>query len=318
MEFRESRLVGTILGSSTHESGREMNTEQATRIREGKGFIAALDQSGGSTPKALRLYGISESEYSGDDQMFDLIHGMRSRMITSPAFDGRRVLGAILFEGTMDRSIEGQPSASYLWNSKSVVPFLKVDKGLNDESDGVQTMKSMPDLGSLLERAVAHGIFGTKMRSVIKSASPSGIRSVVAQQFEVGRQILAHGLVPIIEPEIDIHSPDKASCERILLDCLVEELAGHTSGEAVMLKLTLPDEDGFYQPLVDHSSVLRVVALSGGYSREEANARLSRNPGVIASFSRALTEGLTVQQSDDEFDSMLDRTIEEIYLASST
>lgn len=295
-----------------------MNTEQATRIREGKGFIAALDQSGGSTPKALRLYGISESEYSGDDQMFDLIHGMRSRMITSPAFDGRRVLGAILFEGTMDRSIEGQPSASYLWNSKSVVPFLKVDKGLNDESDGVQTMKSMPDLGSLLERAVAHGIFGTKMRSVIKSASPSGIRSVVAQQFEVGRQILAHGLVPIIEPEIDIHSPDKASCERILLDCLVEELAGHTSGEAVMLKLTLPDEDGFYQPLVDHSSVLRVVALSGGYSREEANARLSRNPGVIASFSRALTEGLTVQQSDDEFDSMLDRTIEEIYLASST
>lgn len=295
-----------------------MNVEQATRIRTGKGFIAALDQSGGSTPKALRLYGITEDSYSGDAAMFDLIHAMRTRMITSPAFDGRRVLGAILFEGTMDRAIDGQPTASYLWQNKGVVPFLKVDKGLNDEVDGVQTMKSMPELPALLTRAVEHGIFGTKMRSVIKTSSRSGIRSVVAQQFEVGRMILAHGLVPIIEPEIDIHSPNKSACEQILLDALMEELGQHDSGSEVMLKLTLPESDGFYQPAVDHPGVLRVVALSGGYSREEANARLSRNPGVIASFSRALTEGLTVQQSDEEFTATLDRTIEEIYRASAT
>ncbi|MFM8856738.1 MAG: fructose bisphosphate aldolase [Actinomycetota bacterium] len=295
-----------------------MNVEQKTRIREGKGFIAALDQSGGSTPKALRLYGVSEDSYSGESEMFDLIHGMRSRMITSPAFDGRRVLGAILFEGTMERDIQGVPTADFLWTSKKVVPFLKVDKGLNDDSDGVQTMKSMPQLPALLEKAVEYGIFGTKMRSVIKTASASGIRSVVAQQFDIGRQILSHGLVPIIEPEIDIHSADKSACEQILLEEILSELSQHSSGSEVMLKLTLPEQDAFYQPLVDHEGVLRVVALSGGYSREEANSRLSRNPGVIASFSRALTEGLTAQQSDAEFNATLDRTIEEIYQASST
>jgi fructose-bisphosphate aldolase class I len=295
-----------------------MNVEQKKRIRDGKGFIAALDQSGGSTPKALRLYGVSENSYSGESEMFDLIHAMRSRMITSPAFDGRRVLGAILFEGTMERDIEGVPAADFLWNSKKVVPFLKVDKGLDDESDGVQTMKSMPQLSELLDKAVGHRIFGTKMRSVVKTASASGIRSVVAQQFEIGRQILSHGLVPIIEPEIDIHSADKAACEQILLEEILTELSQHSPGSEVMLKLTLPERDGFYQPLVDHESVLRVVALSGGYSRDEANSRLSRNPGVIASFSRALTEGLSAQQSDEEFNSIFDRTIEEIYQASST
>ena len=295
-----------------------MNVEQKTRIRDGKGFIAALDQSGGSTPKALRLYGVSEESYSGESEMFDLIHAMRSRMIKSPAFDGRRVLGAILFEGTMVRDIDGVPAAEFLWTSKKVVPFLKVDQGLNDESDGVQTMKSMPHLSGLLEKAVGYGIFGTKMRSVIKTASVSGIRSVVAQQFDIGRQILSHGLVPIIEPEIDIQSPDKSECEHILLEEVMSELSMHSSGSEVMLKLTLPERDAFYQNLVDHQGVLRVVALSGGYSRGEANARLSRNPGVIASFSRALTEGLSAQQSDDEFNATLDRTIEEIYQASST
>ena len=295
-----------------------MNVEQKTRIRDGKGFIAALDQSGGSTPKALRLYGVSEESYSGESEMFDLIHAMRSRMIKSPAFDGRRVLGAILFEGTMVRDIDGVPAAEFLWTSKKVVPFLKVDQGLNDESDGVQTMKSMPHLSGLLEKAVGYGIFGTKMRSVIKTASVSGIRSVVAQQFDIGRQILSHGLVPIIEPEIDIQSPDKSECEHILLEEIMSELSKHSSGSEVMLKLTLPERDAFYQNLVDHQGVLRVVALAGGYSRGEANARLSRNPGVIASFSRALTEGLSAQQSDDEFNATLDRTIEEIYQASST
>lgn len=295
-----------------------MNSEQKSRLRNGKGFIAALDQSGGSTPKALRLYGIAEDSYSGEEEMFDLMHAMRSRMITSPAFDGRRVLGAILFEGTMDRSIGGRPTSSYLWESKQVVPFLKVDKGLNDEVDGVQTMKDMPGLDSLLDRAVSQGIFGTKMRSVIKSDSATGITRVVAQQFEVGRHILSHGLVPIIEPEIDINSSTKQHCEEILLEKLLAELENQTSGSEVMLKLTLPERDGFYEPLVEHPGVLRVVALSGGYSREEANSRLSRNPGVIASFSRALTEGLTVQQSDDEFNSTLDKTIEEIFQASST
>lgn len=295
-----------------------MNVEQKNRIRDGKGFIAALDQSGGSTPKALTLYGISQDGYSGESEMFDLIHAMRSRMITSPAFDGRRVLGAILFEGTMDREIDGVPTSQFLWNRKQVVPFLKVDKGLNDEDDGVQTMKAMPDLDALLARAVSQGIFGTKMRSVIKSNSTTGIRSVVKQQFEIGRRIQSHGLVPIIEPEIDIHSSSKAECERILQDEIMKELEGHTAETAVMLKLTLPEQDGFYGSLVDHPGVLRVVALSGGYSREEANSRLSRNPGVIASFSRALTEGLTAQQSDEEFNATLDRTIEEIYRASAT
>lgn len=295
-----------------------MNAEQKVRIREGRGFIAALDQSGGSTPKALKLYGISEDTYSGEDQMFDLMHAMRSRMITSKAFSGDRVLGAILFEGTMDRRIEGRPSAEYLWAEKHVVPFLKVDKGLEDERDGVQVMKDMPSLSTLLDKAVANGIFGTKMRSVIKNASKGGIEAVVGQQFEVGNRILDSGLVPIIEPEIDIHSPNKKDCEDLLLAELLRRLDAQDAGREVMLKLTLPETDGFYRLLVEHPKVLRVVALSGGYSRDDANARLKRNPGIIASFSRALTEGLSAQQSDAEFDAMLDRSIAEIFAASGT
>jgi len=295
-----------------------VNQEQLARLRSDQGFIAALDQSGGSTPKALRLYGVGESEYSGDAEMFDLIHAMRARMITSRAFGGDRVLGAILFEGTMDRDVEGLPTAEYLWTRKRVVPFLKVDKGLADEHDGVQTMKPMPELGALLDRAVAKGIFGTKMRSVIAMASPSGVAAVVSQQFEVGRQILAAGLVPIIEPEVDIKSPQKAQAEELLKAALVAELDQQPADQPVMLKLTLPETDDFYLDLVRHPSVLRVVALSGGYSREEANARLSRNHGVIASFSRALTEGLSAQQSADEFDATLDATIAAIFAASRT
>jgi fructose-bisphosphate aldolase class I len=287
-------------------------------MREGKGFIAALDQSGGSTPKALMLYGVNETAYSNEEEMFSLIHAMRSRMVTSPAFNGERVLGAILFEGTMDRSIEGVGAAEYLWSKKKVVPFLKIDKGLADEANGVQIMKPNPDLDALLARAAAKGIFGTKMRSVIKVANESGIKEVVAQQFEVGRQILAAGLVPIIEPEVDIHSPSKAEAEVILKRELLSELNKQPSDQPVLLKLTLPETDGFYDELVSHSSVLRVVALSGGYSREEANARLSRNKGVIASFSRALTEGLSAQQSDAEFNTAIDSTIAEIYAASIT
>ena len=295
-----------------------IHREQLQRMRSGKGFIAALDQSGGSTPKALKLYGISESSYSGDEAMFDLIHAMRSRMITSPAFNGDRVLGAILFEGTMDRTIEGRGSAEYLWEEKQVIPFLKVDKGLADEANGSQVMKGMPDLDALLARAKAKGVFGTKMRSVIKHADSAGVSAVVEQQFDVGRQILASGLIPIIEPEIDINSPTKAAAEELLRAAILEQLAAQSSDTPVMLKLTLPETDGFYQPLVDHPHVLRVVALSGGYSRDEANARLSRNPGVIASFSRALTEGLSAQQSESEFDAALDAAIESIYRASIT
>ena len=295
-----------------------MNQDQLDRMRNGKGFIAALDQSGGSTPKALRLYGIEESSYSGDEQMFDLIHAMRTRMIKSPAFDGRRVLGAILFEGTMDREIDGVGSAQYLWERKQVIPFLKVDKGLADEADGVQIMKPMPELDALLARGRDKGIFGTKMRSVIKSANASGIESVVAQQFAVGRQILAAGLVPIIEPEVDINSPTKGEAEVILKKSILAELDRQPASQPVMLKLTLPEVDDFYLDLVKHPSVLRVVALSGGYSRDESNARLARNHGVIASFSRALTEGLSAQQSESEFDSLLDSTIEGIYRASIT
>ncbi|MFZ9398385.1 MAG: fructose bisphosphate aldolase [Ilumatobacteraceae bacterium] len=295
-----------------------MNAEQLERLRSAKGFIAALDQSGGSTPKALKLYGIAESEYSGDAQMFDLIHAMRSRMITSRVFNGDRVLGAILFEGTMDRDIEGRGSADYLWSVKKVVPFLKVDKGLADEANGAQIMKPMPDLDALLTRAVAKGIFGTKMRSVIKLADPAGIKAVVAQQFAVGRQILGHGLVPIIEPEVDIHSPNKAEAEKILRDELLAELNRQPADQPVMLKLTLPSTDDYYLDLVKHPSVLRVVALSGGYSREDANTKLSHNHGVIASFSRALTEGLSAQQSDTEFDAALDAAIASIYSASLT
>ena len=293
-----------------------MNIDQLNRMREGKGFIAALDQSGGSTPKALKLYGIEEGEYSGDEQMFDLIHAMRSRMMTSPAFTGERVLGAILFEGTMDRSVEGVGAAEYLWTQKKVIPFLKVDKGLADEANDVQMMKPMPDLEALLDKARAKGIFGTKMRSVIKAANQAGIEAVVAQQFAEGRRILAAGLVPIIEPEVDINSPTKAEAEVILKKALVSELDRQPADQPVMLKLTLPNVDGFYDELVAHKSVLRVVALSGGYTRDDANAKLSRNRGIIASFSRALTEGLSAQQSDAEFNAALDASIQSIYDAS--
>lgn len=295
-----------------------MNREQLEKMKSDRGFIAALDQSGGSTPKALGLYGIDEGSYSGDEQMFDLVHQMRSRIVTSPAFTGDRVLGAILFEMTMDREIEGQGTAAYLWDVKKVVPFLKVDKGLADEVDGAQVMKSMPDLDALLARAKDKGVFGTKMRSVIKLANEAGIKAVVDQQFEIGRQILAAGLVPIIEPEVDIHSPEKAAAEALLKEALLDRLAKLIDDEVVMLKLTLPEEDDFYADLVSHPRVLRVVALSGGYSRDDANARLARNHGVVASFSRALTEGLTAQQSDTEFNAALDASIESIYQASIT
>jgi len=294
------------------------NPQQLERMRHGRGFIAALDQSGGSTPKALSLYGISESEYSGDAQMFDLIHAMRTRMIKSPAFSGDRVLGAILFEGTMDRDIDGMGSAQYLWEKKQVIPFLKVDKGLADESNGVQVMKPMPELDALLARAVAKGIFGTKMRSVIKLANRDGIAAVVAQQFAVGRQIIAHGLVPIIEPEVDIKSPQKAEAEAMLRDAIAAELDKQPASQPVMLKLTLPNTANYYANLIAHPSVVRVVALSGGYSRDDANQKLSENHGMIASFSRALTEGLSAKQSDAEFNAMLDATIAGIYAASIT
>ena len=295
-----------------------MNQEQLARMRSGDGFIAALDQSGGSTPKALRLYGVEENEYSGDAQMFDLIHGMRSRMVTSPSFGGNRVLGAILFEGTMDRDIDGQGSADYLWKTKGVIPFLKIDKGLADDANGVQLMKPMPELDALLAKGASKGIFGTKMRSVIKEANKAGIDAVVAQQFAVGRQILAAGLVPIIEPEVDITSATKKEAEVLLKAALLAELNGQPADQPVMLKLTLPEVDDFYQELVNHPSVLRVVALSGGYSREESNQRLSRNHGVIASFSRALTEGLSAKQSEAEFNATLDSTIQGIFDASRT
>lgn len=293
-----------------------MNNEQLTRMRDGKGFIAALDQSGGSTPKALKLYGIEESEYSGDEEMFNLIHQMRSRMMTNSAFTGDRVLGAILFEGTMDRDVEGVGAAEYLWTKKKVIPFLKIDKGLADEVNDVQVMKPNPDLDALLAKAKSKGIFGTKMRSVIKEANEVGIKAVVAQQFEVGRQILAAGLVPIIEPEVDINSSTKAEAEVILKKALLEELDRQPADEPVMLKLTLPNTDGFFDELVAHKSVLRVVALSGGYSRDDANAKLSRNKGMIASFSRALTEGLSAKQSDAEFTAAIDASIQSIYTAS--
>lgn len=295
-----------------------MNDEQFKKMSSGRGFIAALDQSGGSTPKALRLYGLDETAYSNDQEMFDRIHEMRSRIITSPAFTGDRIIGAILFEMTMDRQIEGKGSAEYLWEDKNVVPFLKVDKGLADEVDGAQVMKPIPGLDALLARANAHGVFGTKMRSVIKLADGSGVDAVVGQQFELGRRILDAGLVPILEPEIDIHSPQKAAAEDLLKTALLTGLAGLDTEQHVLLKLTLPEQDGFYTELVEHPRVLRVVALSGGYSREEANARLARNHGVTASFSRALTEGLTAQQSEAEFDAALDASIDSIYQAAVT
>jgi fructose-bisphosphate aldolase class I len=295
-----------------------MNNEQLTRMRDGKGFIAALDQSGGSTPKALRLYGIEENEYSGEEEMFNLIHQMRSRMMTSPVFNGERVLGAILFEGTMEREVEGLGAAEYLWKRKQVIPFLKIDKGLADDVDGCQIMKPNPDLDALLARATAKGIFGTKMRSVIKEANEKGIKAVVAQQFEVGRQILRAGLVPIIEPEVDINSATKGEAEVILKAALLEELNKQPVDQPVMLKLTLPNIDNFYAELVAHPSVLRVVALSGGYTRDDSNKKLAANNGVIASFSRALTEGLSAKQSDADFNATLDSAIAGIYAASNS
>ena len=295
-----------------------MRQEQLLRVREDDGFIAALDQSGGSTPKALGLYGIADGSWSNEEEMFDMMHAMRSRIMLSSSFSGDRVLGAILFEMTMDREVAGLPTATYLWEQKRVVPFLKIDKGLADLSNGVQMMKAMPDLASLLDRAVGAGIFGTKMRSVIASADSAGVAAVVAQQFEIGQQILSAGLVPIIEPEVDIHAPDKAEAEEILRQEILAGLNNVDPASPVMLKLTLPEVDGLYDVFVDHPSVARVVALSGGYSRDDANERLSRNRGVIASFSRALTEGLHADQSDEEFDAMLDASIEGIFQASRT
>jgi len=295
-----------------------LNTEQLKKIEAGNGFIAALDQSGGSTPKALKLYGVDESAYTNDSEMFDRMHEMRTRIITSPAFTGDRILGAILFEMTMDRTIQGKGSAEYLWQDKNVVPFVKVDKGLAAEVDGAQVMKPMPDLDALLTRAKTHDVFGTKMRSVIKLANAAGVGAVVSQQFEVARQILGTGLVPIIEPEVDIHSPEKAPAEGLLKAALVEELDRLSADQLVMLKLTPPEEDDFYLDLVKHPNVLQVVALSGGYSRDDANARLARNHGVVASFSRALTAGLSAQQTQAEFDAVLDASIESIYRASIT
>jgi len=292
--------------------------QQTQKIQTQDGFIAALDQSGGSTPKALRLYGIAESEYSGDEEMFDRVHQMRTRIITSPSFGGNRILGAILFENTMDREIGGKPTAQYLWEDKQVVPFLKVDKGLAAESDGVQMMKPMPDLDSLLERAKRNGVFGTKMRSVIKLANPNGIQAIVDQQFEIGLRIVAAGLVPIIEPEVDIHSPEKAQAEKLLKTGILEHLNRLAPDQKVMLKLTLPSEDNFYADCIRHPNVLRVVALSGGYSRDEANGLLARNNGMVASFSRALSEGLNAKQSDAEFNQLLDSSIASIFAASKT
>ncbi|REL36384.1 fructose bisphosphate aldolase [Thalassotalea euphylliae] len=287
-----------------------------TKVNSQQGFIAALDQSGGSTPKALKLYGVEENEYSNDEQMFDMVHQMRTRIITNSAFTGERVLGAILFENTLDRSIEGMPSAQYLWQEKNVVPFLKVDKGLADEAQDVQVMKPMPELDALLDKAVAQNVFGTKMRSVIKMANADGIAAVVEQQFAVAKQIIAKGLVPIIEPEVDINSPQKAEAEALLRDELIKHLNALADDELVMLKLTLPSAANFYADCVAHKNVVKVVALSGGYSREEANQKVSENSGMIASFSRALTEGLSAKHSDEDFTKQLDQGIESIYQAS--
>lgn len=295
-----------------------VNDEQLQKIKTDPGFLAALDQSGGSTPKALGLYGIQENTWSSDEEMFTIVHQMRTRIMTSPAFNGERVIGAILFENTMDREIEGQPTADYLWNVKRVVPFLKVDKGLVAEKDGVQLMKPMPTLGALLQIAKANRIFGTKMRSVIKQANDAGIKDIVVQQFEIGQQIISADLVPILEPEIDIRCPEKAKAEQLLKTAILENLHELPAGQFVMLKLTLPEQDDFYADFVKHPKVVRVVALSGGYSRDEANNRLRKQHGVVASFSRALVEGLTAQQSDAEFNAVLDKSIQSIFDASNT
>ena len=292
--------------------------QQAAKIRNQPGFIAALDQSGGSTPKALKLYGVEESTYSGDQQMMDLVHQMRTRIVSSPAFTGQRIAGAILFEATMDRDFGGKPAAEFLWNSKQVVPFLKIDKGLADETNGVQLMKPMPTLDDLLKKAKSKGIFGTKERSVINQNNAEGIKAVVAQQFDVAKQVLSHGLVPIVEPEVNIKCPDKAGAEKVLNAELKAALDKLPADKQVMLKLTIPEVDNLYADLVKHPRVLKVVALSGGYSRDEANKRLAKQNGMIASFSRALTEGLTAQQSDTEFNGALDKAIESIYQASKT
>jgi len=292
--------------------------KQLAKIKNDKGFIAALDQSGGSTPKALKLYGLGEDTYKNEQEMFDVVHKMRTRMITSPAFSGKRLIGAILFENTMDRDIDGKPTPTYLWSVKGVVPFLKVDKGLADEKDGVQLMKPIPGLDALLKRAKTKDVLGTKMRSVIKQANKAGIDAVVKQQFELGKQILAAGLVPIIEPEVDIKTPNKAGAEELLKAAITKELAGLKPDQKVMLKLTIPDKDDFYQDLIKNKNVLRVVALSGGYTRDDANKRLARNHGMTASFSRALAEGLTAQQSDKQFNDALDKSIDSIYQASIT
>ena len=292
--------------------------QQQQQMKTRPGFIAALDQSGGSTPNALRLYGIPEGAWANEDEMFAIVHQMRARIITSPSFTGDRIIGAILFENTMDRDIEGRSTADYLWNMKQVVPFLKVDKGLASEKDGVQLMKPMPELAALLDKAKAKGIFGTKMRSVIKQANGSGIKEVVSQQFHTAGQILSAGLVPIIEPEVDIRCPEKAKAEALLKDAMLKELNQLPASQLVMLKLTLPDQDDFYADCIRHPKVLRVVALSGGYTREQANERLRRNHGLVASFSRALVEGLSAQQSDAEFNAMLDKSIQSIFDASNT
>ena len=292
--------------------------DQLEKVRNKPGVIAALDQSGGSTPKALGLYGVTEDAWSSEDEMYTVVHEMRTRIITSPSFNGDRILGAILFENTMDREIEGQPTARYLWNVKNVVPFLKVDKGLADVESGAQVMKPIPGLSELLDKAKANGVFGTKMRSVIKDANPEGVDAVVKQQFDIGRQIVAAGLVPIIEPEVDIHCPEKEAAEDLLHAGIMEELNSLGDGEFVMLKLTLPEKDNLYADCIAHPNVLKVVALSGGYSREEANDRLSRQNGMVASFSRALSEGLKAQQTDEEFDGMLDASIQSIFEASNT
>ena len=292
--------------------------EQLQKIKTNPGFVAALDQSGGSTPKALRLYGIQENTWSSDEEMFTIVHQMRTRIITSPGFNGERIIGAILFENTMEREIEGQSTADYLWNVKRVVPFLKVDKGLAAEKDGVQLMKPMPTLGALLDKARAKRIFGTKMRSVIKQADEAGIKDIVLQQFEFGQQIISADFVPILEPEVDIHCPEKAKAEQLLKAAILEKLNELPASQFVMLKLTLPEQDDFYADFVKHPRVVRVVALSGGYSREEANNRLRKQHGVVASFSRALVEGLTAQQSDAEFNATLDKSIQSIFEASNT
>jgi len=295
-----------------------LNEQQLQKMKSHLGFIAALDQSGGSTPKALALYGIKEGAWSNEDEMFAIVHQMRTRMITSPGFNGERIIGAILFENTMDRDIKGHPTANYLWNVKGVVPFLKVDQGLDAEKDGVQLMKPMPALAALLEKAKSKRIFGTKMRSVIKQADAAGIKDIVNQQFELAGQIIAAGLMPIVEPEVDIHCPEKAKAEELLKAAILEKLNQLPRGQMVMLKLTLPEQDNFYADFVKHPKVLRVVALSGGYSREQANSRLRRNHGVVASFSRALAEGLSVQQSDAEFNATLNNSIQSIFAASNT